>query len=154
MLSYPIKITILAGRPITYAKDVENELFVWILQLLDLHVSVSVLSLQEKAKKIIRFHNPKFSASKGWVEKFFSRHRLPLQNRTSSMQKLPRQLEGCLTKFYEDSGRYMRIGKYPRSLIGNMHEAPAFFNMISAKNICKTGWKECVARTSRCEKSM
>ena len=37
-----------AGRPLTYPNNVENELIAWILQLLDLHVSVSVLSLQEK----------------------------------------------------------------------------------------------------------
>ena len=52
-----------ACRPLTYPKDVENQLDAWTLQLLDLHVSVSVLSLQEKAKKIIRAHNSIFSAS-------------------------------------------------------------------------------------------
>ena len=57
------------GGPLTYPKDVETELVAWILQLLDLNVSVSVLSLQEKAKKVIRPHNPTFSASKGWVVK-------------------------------------------------------------------------------------
>ena len=96
-----------AGRPITYPKDVENELVACILQLLDLHVSVSVLSFQEKAKNVICPHNPTFSsASKEWFKKFFSRHRLSLGNRTSVSQKLPQQLEGCLTKFYEDAGRY------------------------------------------------
>ena len=55
-----------AGRPLTY-KDAEKELVSWILQLLDLHVSVSVLSLQEKAKKIIRPHNLTLSAMKGWT---------------------------------------------------------------------------------------
>ena len=118
---------------------------------MDLHVSVSVLSLQEKAKKVIRPHNPTFKASKGWVEEFFSRHRLSLRNRISVSQKLPQQLEGCLTKFYEDAGRYIRIGKYPRSLIGNMDETPAFFGMIP-KSICNTGSKECVVRSSGCEK--
>ena len=142
-----------AGRPLTYHKDAENELVAWILQLLDSHVSISVLSLHEEAKKVIRPHNPTFSASKGWVEKFFSRHRLSLRNRTLVSQKLPQQLEGCLTKFYQDAGRYMRIGKYPRSLIGNMDEkTPAFFDMISAKSICKTGSKLCVVRTSGCKK--
>ena len=82
-----------AGRPLTYPKNVDNELVAWILQLLDLHVSVSVLSLQEKAKIVIRLHNPTFSASKGWVEKFFSRHQESLRNRTSVSQKLPQQLE-------------------------------------------------------------
>ena len=46
----------------------------------------------------------------------------------------------CFYWYY--AGRYMRIGKYPRSLIGNMDETSAFFDMISAKSICKTGSKE------------
>ena len=100
-----------AGRPLTYPKDAENELVAWVLQLLDVHMSLSVLALQEKAKKVIRPHSPSFGASRGWVEKFFARHRLSLRNRTAVCQKLPRQLEGVLTKFYEDAGCLMRIGK-------------------------------------------
>ena len=96
-----------AGRPLTYPKEAENELVAWVLQLLDLHMPVSVLALQEKAKKVIRPHSPSFGGSRGWVEKFFARHRLSLLNRTSASQKLPRQLEGVLTKFYEDAGRFM-----------------------------------------------
>ena len=113
---------------------------------------VSVLALQEKAKKVIRPHSPSFGASRGWMEKFFARHRSSLRNRTSVSQKLPQQLEGVLTKFYEDAGRFTRIGKYPRSLVRNMDETPAFFDMVSSKGICKTGSKECIVRTSGCEK--
>lgn len=141
-----------AGRPLTYPIEVEDELVAWILQLLDLHAPLSSLMLKEKAKKVIQPHNHKFSASNGWLEKFFKRHRLSLRSRTSVSQKLPHQLEGILTKFYEDAGHYMRIGKYPRSLIGNMDETPAFFDMVPAKTICKTGSKECIIRTSGCEK--
>ena len=46
----------------------------------------------------------------------------------------------------------MRIGKYPRSLVGNMDETPAFFDMVPSKSICKTGSEECIVRTSGCEK--
>ena len=46
----------------------------------------------------------------------------------------------------------MRIGKYPRSLIGNMDETYAFFDMIPAKCTCKTISKECVVQISGCEK--
>ena len=46
----------------------------------------------------------------------------------------------------------MRIGKYPRSLVANMGETPAFFDMIPAKSICKTGSRECIVRTSGSEK--
>ena len=141
-----------AGRPLTYAKEVESELVAWILQLLDLHLPVAVLALQEKTKKVIQPHNPIFAASRGWVEKFLTRHRLSLRNRTSVSKKLPQQLEGVLTKFYEDAGRFMRIGKYPRSLVGNMDETPVFFDMVPVKSICKTGSKECIVRTSGCEK--
>ena len=139
-----------AGRPLTYPKEAENELVAWVLQLLDVHMPVSVLALQEKAKKVIRPHSPSFGTTRGWVEKFFARHRLSLRNRTSVSQKLPQQLEGVFTKFYKDAGHFMRIGKYPRSLVGNRDEMPAFFDMVPFKSICKTGSKECIARTSGC----
>ena len=63
-----------AGRPITYPLEVENDLIRWILELRDLHVPVSVLALQEKAKGVVLTHNPDFNASRGWVVKFFQRH--------------------------------------------------------------------------------
>ena len=46
----------------------------------------------------------------------------------------------------------MRIGKYPHSFMGSMDETTVFFYMSSAKSICKTGSKECVVQTPRCEK--
>lgn len=141
-----------AGRPLTYPLEVENDLVCWILKLRDMHFPVSVLALQEKGRSVICPHNPTFNASRGWVQKFFARHRLSLRSRTSVSQKLPQQLESSITKFYLDAGRYMRIGKYPLSLVGNMDETPAFFDMVPAKSITKTGTKECVVRTSGGEK--
>ena len=141
-----------AGRPLTYPLEVEKDILSWLFELRDLHVLVSILTLQEKAKRVVRSHNPTFNASRGWVEKFFARHRLSLISQTSVSQKLLKQLEGSITKFYEDAGRYMRIGKYLRSFVANMDEAPAFFDMIPAKSICKTGSRECIVRTSGNEK--
>ena len=141
-----------AGRPLTYPLEVEKDILSWLLEFRDLHVPVSILTLQEKSKHVGRPHNPAFNASRGWVEKIFARHRLSLLSRTSVSQKLPKQLDGSITKFYEDAGRYMRIGKYPRSLVANMDETPAFFDMIPAKSICKTGSRECIVRTSGSEK--
>ena len=141
-----------AGRPLTYPLEVEKDILSWLLELRDLHVPVSILTLQEKAKRVVRPHNPTFNASRGWVERFFARHRLSLLSRTSVSQKLPKRLEGSITKFYEDARRYMRIGRYPRLLVANMDEMPAFFDMIPAKSICKTGSRECIVRTSGSEK--
>ena len=137
-----------AGRPLTYPLEVEKDILSWLLELRDLHVAVSILTLQEKAKRVVRPHNPAFNESRGWVERFFARHWLLLLSRTSASQKLPKQLEGSITKFYEDAGRYMRIGKYSRSLVANMDKTLAFFVMIPAKSICKTGSSECIVRIS------
>lgn len=46
----------------------------------------------------------------------------------------------------------MRIGKYPLSLVGNMDETPAFFDMVPTKCITLKGKKECVVRSSGSEK--
>ena len=137
-----------AGRPLTYPLDVEKDILSWLLELRDFHVPVSILTLQERAKRVVRPHNPTFNGSRGWVERFFGRHRLSLLSLTSVSQKLPKELEGSITKSYEDARRYMRIGKYPRSLVANMDETPAFFGMIPTKSICKTGSRECIVRTS------
>ena len=115
-----------------------------------MHFPLSVLALKEKGRSFICPHNPTFNASRGWVEKFFARHRLSLRSRTSVSQKLPQQLESSITKFYADAGHYMRISKYPMSLVANMDETPAFFDMVPA--ITKTGTKESVVRTSGGEK--
>ena len=46
----------------------------------------------------------------------------------------------------------MRIDKYPLSLVGNMDEILAFFDMVPSKCIAKKGDKECVVRSSGIEK--
>ena len=63
-------------------------------------------------------------------------------------QKLPSQLESVLTRLYADAAKFMRIRKYPLSLVGNMDETLAFFDMVPAKCIAAKGTKECVVRTS------
>ena len=118
------------GRLLTYPIELDDELLKWIFVLRDCHFPVSVMSLQEKAKLLIQPHNPSLNASRGWVRKFFNRHKLALHFRTSISQKFPKQLEDVLSKFHEDAARFIRTGKYPLSLIGNMDETPAFFDMV------------------------
>lgn len=141
-----------AGRKTSYPPEVEEELVKWVLVLRDQNFPVSTLALKEKAKKLILPHNSEFKASSGWLTKFLNRNRFCLRNRTSVCQKLPKQLEGVLTKFYADAAKFMRIGKYPPSLVGNMDETPAFFDMVPAKSIASKGVKECVVRTTGSEK--
>ena len=93
---------------------------------MDLHFPVSIMSLQEKAKLVIQSHNPSFNTSRGWVRKFFNRHKPALRTCTSTSQTLSKQLEGVLSKFYEDAAHLMRIGKYALFLVGNMDETSVF----------------------------
>ena len=140
-----------AGRPLSHPAELDNELLKRNFVLRNLYFPVSVISFQEKAKHVIQPHNPSFIASREWVQKLFKRHKFSLHARTSISQKLPKQLEKVLRKFYEDAAHFMRIGKYPLSLVGNMDKTPAFFDMVPTKCILKKGDKECVVRSSGSE---
>ena len=107
---------------------------------LALHFPVSFLSFQEKAKLVIQPHNPSFSASRGQVDKFFTRH------------KLVRKQLGVLIKFCADAPRFTRIGKYHFSVVGHMDETLAFFNIVPSNCFAKKGERECVVRSSGSEK--
>ena len=53
----------------------------------DLHLPVSILALQKKAKSLKLPHNPCFAASRGWVRQFKERHSLALRKKTSLCRK-------------------------------------------------------------------
>ena len=108
-----------AGRPLRYPVELEDQLLKWILVLPDFNFPVSVLAFREKAKNLIQHGNPVFKDSRGWIKKFFSRHKLSFRSRTSLSQTFPSQLESVVNKFYADAAKFMRIGKYSFSL-GNM----------------------------------
>ena len=68
-----------AGRPLSVPASIDEELLSWLLIMNDLHLPVSILALQKKAKSLILPHNPFFEASRGWVHQFKERHNLALQ---------------------------------------------------------------------------
>ena len=55
-------------------------------------------------------------------------------------------------KYHENVARFVRIGKYPLSLVGNIDQTPAFFDMVLSKCTSKKGERECVVRSSGSEK--
>ena len=57
-------------------------------------------------------------------------------------------------KFYADAPRFIRIGKYNFSLVGNMDETPAYFDMAPSKCIAKKGERECAVRFSGSKKEV
>ena len=82
-----------AGRPLSYPASIDEELLSWLLIMNDLHLPVSILALQKKAKSLILPHNPCFEASRGRVRQFKERHNIALRKQSSLCQKLPSQVE-------------------------------------------------------------
>ena len=70
-----------AGRQLYYPASIDEELLSWLLIMNDLHLPVSILTLQKKAKSLILPYNPCFEASRGWVCQFKKRHSLALQKK-------------------------------------------------------------------------
>ena len=130
-----------AGRPLSYPTSVDEELISWILIMNDLHLPVSVLALQKKAKSLILPHNPDFEASRGWIRRFREGHNFSLRKRTSLCQRLPSQLENKISSFYSECAKFLKIGKYPFPLTGNMDETPVFFDMVTERSLVPTGKK-------------
>ena len=67
-------------------------------------------------------------------------------------RQLPPQLESKISSFYSECARFLKIGKYPLSLIGNMNETPVFFDMVPEKSLVQKGQKSLTIRTSGSEK--
>ena len=68
-----------AGRPITYCKEIDDNLIAWVLKQRDLHLPVGKLELKLKAKALIYPTLPNFKTSSGCIEKFMRRHSLSLR---------------------------------------------------------------------------
>ena len=83
------------------------------------------------------------------MDKCFTWHKLALRACTSFSQKLRNQLEAVLIKFCADTAIFMRIGKYPFSLIGNIDETPTFFDMALSKFTAQKGERECVRQMDK-----
>ena len=141
-----------SGRKLSYPKEVDEEIAEWILIRRDAHLPVSTELVKAKAKLLIKPHNPQFRASKGWLEKFLSRHSLSMRARTSISQKLPAQLERKLESFLNEV-RVLRVRHgYSPDMIINKDETPMYFDMVPEKTISKKGKKEVHVRSSGAEK--
>ena len=68
-----------AGRHISYPKEIEDELIIWVLKQRDLQIPVRRQDIQHKAIALIKPTNPTFKASSGWVDKFMIRHELSIR---------------------------------------------------------------------------
>ena len=78
-----------AGLPLSYPASIDEELLSWLLIMNDLHLPVSILALQKKAKSLILPQNPCFEASRGWIRQFKKRHNLAQRKKNIFVSKTP-----------------------------------------------------------------
>ena len=123
-----------------------------MLEMRDLHLPVSVVHVQEKARQLIQKHVPGFKASDGWVYKFFRRNRFTLRAKTSLSQMLPEGLEGKIKVYLLNVHKERKSGRFPNALIGNMDETPAYFDLVPSKSVDRVGAKSCIIRSTGAEK--
>jgi hypothetical protein len=87
--------------------------------------------MQRKAAEIYKSDNPEeeFNASRGWLNRFFSRHGFTLQRHTTVGQRLPAELVLKVVSFLIQIRRMISQHGFPLSQIGNMDETRLWADM-------------------------
>ena len=130
------------GKPLPYPIEIDQEILVWLLEMMDLHLPISLLALRKLNKSKIQSYWQEFKASRDWLQKICQRHGLALLQRcTSFSKKLPKQQEDNLSGFCDMYAKFLKIKNYPVALVGNMDETPVFFNMVPNKSFAKKSSK-------------
>jgi hypothetical protein len=128
-----------SGRQLSYPREVDENILCWILQRRDLHLPVQRGSICQYAKSLILPHNPHFSASVGWLQKFMIRHSLSLRRATSIQQKLPAQLQKKAEIFLQELTAIRKHHHFSDDRILNMDETPLWFDMPNNYTVAKKG---------------
>ena len=129
--------------------DMEDALVVWIDSLRMENLKVSCSSIQSKALELARERGDQdFSASRGWLEKFFKRHHLSLHRRTTVSQRLPQDLVPKVTGFIMATRHLCHINSYPLGPIGNVDETPLWLDMPGETTVAHTGERSIPIRTT------
>ena len=131
-----------SGRRLSYPKEVDEDILCWILQRRDLQMPVQRESICQYAKSVVLPHNPLFTASAGWLQKFMIRHSLSLRRATSIQQKLPQQLQRKLETFLQEITAIRKLHQFNADSILNMDETPIWFDMPRNYTVTKTGERQ------------
>ena len=141
------------GRALTYDKDIEKEIVVWIQTQRERQLSVSRHSIRRYALALTKVNYPDFKASDGWLASFMKRNNFSLRSHTSLSQKLPADLEVRLAAFYQHL-RELRIEHEldEDCLLLNMDEVPMVFDTVPSRTVHARGEKDVRVNTTGGEK--
>ena len=62
------------GRKLSYAQDTDSQIIQWIMEQRDLHLPVTPDCIMDHARSCVQPNHPTFQATRGWLEKFMTRH--------------------------------------------------------------------------------
>ena len=127
------------GQPLTYSREIDEQLLVWVLENRDLHLPITVPLLKAKVLELNGAESPEFKASSGWAYKFMQRHSLVLRARTSMAQELPATLEVQIKAFHRQIKRLAEMNKF--EVIRNMDETPLYYDVVTGRVIEEKGKK-------------
>ena len=94
-----------------------------------------------------------FKASRGWLDKFMTRHELSVRRRTTVAQKSPHDMIEKMVSFvrFMEKAR-VRISATPAEIIA-MDETAVWFDMVGASTVHATGAKSISVKSTSHEKS-
>lgn len=146
-------------RPMS--RTLEERLLEWIDEMRMNHHCVSRSAVMMKAVDIFtdcsdvkgEANQDVFTASRGWLERFFRRNNITIRRRTTIAQKLPAQVIPKLEHFilYVRSLRH-RNGYGPDGIIA-MDETAVWYDMPSDRTVSRVGVASVPVRTTGHEKN-
>ena len=144
----------------------EAELLEWIDTMRQQHLRVTSAAIQRKAIAMYAESTPgpssdasdgeassTFTASRGWLEKFFKRHGLTIRRHTTISQRLPWDLVPKVVGFIIHLRRIPLRENIPLSAIGNMDETPCWMDMPGETTVERADVRSVPPRTTGHEKA-
>lgn len=129
----------------------EEALADWIDSYRSCHFRVTRSAIQRKALELYD-GDTEFTASRGWLERFLTRHGYSLRRRTTVSQSLPNQLVNKVSSFILHVRKLRQHHQYALSAIGNMDETPLWLDMPGDTTINRIGEQTISVRTTGHEK--
>ena len=141
------------GRHLSYDKEIEEQVVVWVLERREHQLPISYDSIRQYILTLTKEKFPEFKASSGWMTRFMARHNLNVRQHTSLSLKLPCDLEVRLAAFYKHL-KELRVSKELDEdvLILNMDEVPMVFDTVPSTTLHKRGEKGVQVKNTGWEK--
>ena len=138
-----------AGRRVQ-SEDMEETLLSWIMELRGRNVRVSRKMIQLQAKALASVES--FTASRGWLEKFMTRHGLSLRRNMTVCQSAPADCIPKMVTYITHLRSLQKHEKYQQSCIFAMDETACWMDMPSDTTVDSTGARSVPIKTTGHEK--